>query len=319
MSSVLVSGANGFVGRVLCDTLLHKGHKVTAAVRSAEAAATMPHLPTVVMGDVDADTQWQSALEHIDVVIHLVARVHIMQDRHENPLAEFRKINVAGSINLARQAAGCGVKRLIYLSSIKVHGESTEAQAFTVADVPNPQDPYGISKWEAEQALQHIANSTAMQTVIIRSPLIYGPGVKGNFQRLLRVLQKNIPLPLAAVENRRSLVNLDNLCDLISCCVTHPAAAGQVFLVSDQQDLSTPDLLRLMAKVLGLKLKLLPIPVSCLRLLAKCLGKSAEIDRLCGSLQVDIQHTRKLLNWKPPYTVEQGISRTIADSSASLI
>ena len=311
MTSVLVTGANGFVGKVLCETLLASKCIVKAAVRSRQAAKGLAVDDVAIVGSVDASTDWQAALKSIDVVVHLVARVHIMQDNHADPLAEFREINVEGTANLARQAVAQGVKRFIYLSSIKVNGEKTQERAFSAEDESKPQDPYGVSKWEAELALNEISAATGLEVVVIRPPLIYGPGVKGNVLRLIKLLQKGYPTPFGRVNNKRSMVNLDNLCDLIRTCITHQKANGQVFLVSDQRDISTAELIRFMAQACNKTAWLLPVPVKLLRFCAVIVGKGAEIDRLCGSLQIDMVKTQQLLQWQPPFSVQEGIKKTI--------
>jgi nucleoside-diphosphate-sugar epimerase len=245
------------------------------------------------------------------VLVHLAARVHVMQDAFADPLTEFRKVNVAGTENLARQAAKAGVKRFVFLSSIKVNGEFTEAgQPFTADDVPAPEDPYGISKHEAERLLLQIAAETGMEVVIIRPPLVYGPCVKANFESMMRWLARGVPLPLAAVtQNRRSLLALDNLVDLIVTCLHHPAAANQTFLVSDGEDLSTAQLLKRMGSAMGRPARLFHMPPALMKLGATLLNKRAIYQRLCGSLQLDIAKTRQLLGWTPPVSVDQGLRR----------
>jgi UDP-glucose 4-epimerase len=311
MTSVLITGANGFVGEALCAALQASGFDLTAAVRSRQSVQSLACNMIVEIDDINANTQWHDALQGIDVVIHLAARVHVMQENHADPLAEFRSINVEGTKNLARQAVTQGVRRFIYLSSIKVNGEQTKSKPFTADDKVNPEDPYGLSKWEAERILQAISAETGLETVIIRPPLIYGPGVKGNFLRLMKLLQNGWPIPLGRVQNKRSMVNLDNLCDLIRICIEHPAAKGEVFLVSDDQDLSTPELIGLLAHYLNKSAKLLPVPIFILRALAAVLGKTSEIDRLCSSLQIDIRKTQRLLDWQSPFPVVDGIKKTI--------
>ena len=262
----------------------------------------------VVVGAIDAETQWSEALRGIDTVVHLAARVHVMNDASENPMAEFRRINVAGTLNLARQAAAAGVKRFVFISSVKVNGERTApGRPFTETDAPNPQDAYGQSKHEAEQGLRLMAEDTGMEVVIIRPPLVYGPGVKANFAALMRAVQRGWPLPLGAVHNQRSLVALDNLVDFIVTCITHPKAANQTFLVSDGQDLSTTELVRGMAKAAGVPARLLPVPVWALQAAGALLGKGDAVQRLCGNLQVDISKARQLLGWVPPVSVEEGL------------
>jgi nucleoside-diphosphate-sugar epimerase len=235
-----------------------------------------------------------------------------MNDRSTDPLAEFRCVNVEGSINLARQAAAAKVRRFVYLSSIKVNGESTELnRPFTATDGAGPEDPYALSKLECEQALRQVASETGMEVVIVRPPLVYGPGVKANFESMMRWLSRGVPLPLAAVtHNRRSLVGLDNLVDLIVTCLSHPAAANRTFLVSDGEDLSTADLLKSMGRALGKPACLFYVPTSLLKFGAKLVNMDGVYRRLCGSLQVDICHTRQLLNWTPPLSFDEGLRRT---------
>jgi nucleoside-diphosphate-sugar epimerase len=308
---ILVTGASGFIGRELCSELLRRGYIPRGVYRSfASKVQLQTDIDSVIVNSFDQVTDWHEALRNIDVVINLVARVHVMQEVAIDPLAEYRRINVEGNLRLARQAALSGVKRFIYLSSIKVNGESTEAgRPFTADDIPAPVDPYGISKLEAEQALHQIARETGMEIVIIRPPLVYGPGVKANFASMMRWLKRGLPMPLAAItHNRRSMVALGNLVDLITVCLSHPAAANQVFLVSDGNDLSTADLLQRTAAALGVKARLFPVPPFMLKLATKLLGKEAIYQRLCGSLQIDMVKTQQLLSWKPPLSVDAGLS-----------
>lgn len=308
--TTLVTGANGFVGSALFARLLRDGTAVRGAVRSL---STLPHdVEGVAMGGISSETDWTIALRDVDQVVHLSARVHIMNDKSADPLAEFRRVNFEGTANLARQAAAAGVRRFVYLSSIKVNGEFTEVgQPFTADDAPAPDDPYGVSKLEAEQALRQIAADTGMDVVIIRSPLVYGPGVKANFESMMRWLVRGVPLPLAAVtQNRRSLVAIDNLVDLIRTCLIHSAAANQTFLVSDGEDLSTASLLKRMGAALGHPARLFYVPPSMLQLGAGLVNKPSIYQRLCGSLQLDIAKTRVLLDWTPPVSVDEGLRRT---------
>jgi nucleoside-diphosphate-sugar epimerase len=264
----------------------------------------------VIAREVDGLTAWADLLLGQDVVIHTAARAHVMEDEVADALAEYRRVNVDGTLNLARQAAAAGVKRFIFISSIKVNGEQTPlGQPFTADDTPAPEDAYGISKWEAEQGLLQLASETDMEVVIIRPPLVYGPGVKGNFANMIKLVSKGLPLPLGAIHNQRSLVALDNLVDLIVTCIDHPAAANQVFLAGDGQDLSTTRLLRCVARALGKPSRLIPVPASFLKLAAALLGKKAVAQRLLGSLQLDISKARHLLGWTPPITVEEGFRR----------
>jgi nucleoside-diphosphate-sugar epimerase len=309
LPTVLVTGANGFIGKPLlniikkCDRFLAKG-VVRRAVDSQDEGLVVPLL--------DGSTDWRSNIGGIDAVVHLAARVHVMEDAAADPLAEFRKVNVEGTLALARQAAEAGVRRFVFLSSIKVNGEQTQTgRPYTPNDSPKPTDPYGLSKCEAEAGLQRIAERTGMEVVVLRSVLVYGPGVKGNFLSMLRWLRKGLPLPLGAINNVRSLVALDNLVDLIVTCLHHPAAANQTFLVSDGEDLSTTMLLKRIALAMGIKARLIPVPASILQAGARLLGKGDVARRLCGNLQVDITKTRQLLGWSPPVSVADGIVRTV--------
>ena len=373
--NVLVTGANGFIGRVLCDKLITDGYQVRGAVRGAAQMTALPSgVERVVVGDIGPETDWSEALDSIEGIVHLAARVHVMRESATDPLAAFRQVNVVGTERLARQAAKAGVKRLVYISSVKVNGERTDPQItqitrirkrgigiktnsgiegfrnlgiegrkgrrtevnpqitqitrirkkgaesrgqegelkefFSEKDVPEPQDPYAVSKWEAEQVLRDVAAETGLEVVILRPPLVYGPGVMANFLRLVKLVKLGIPLPFVCVKNRRSLIYLENLVDAIIICIIHPRAAGQTYLVSDGRDLSTPELIQRMASALGRPVRLFSIPPFLIRLAGKLLGKSAAIDRLLGSLTVDSTKIRKELEWNPPYTMEQGIRET---------
>ena len=307
---ILVTGANGFVGKELC-TILLRNQKLRGAVRNL-LDANLPNDVELVRGELAPGARWTDALTGVGVVVHCAARVHIMNDQADDPLIEFRRINVDGTLNLAMQAAAAGVKRFVFLSSIKVNGEQTAlGLPFTADQQPNPGDPYGVSKVEAEDGLRVLAQETGMEVVIIRPPLVYGPGVKANFLAMMRWLWRGLPLPLGAVaENRRSLVGLDNLVDLIATCIDHPAAANQTFLVSDGEDLSTAELLWRMGRALGNPARLIPVPVGFLTFGATMLGRRSVAQRLCGSLQVDITKTREMLGWAPPVSVDEGLRRT---------
>lgn len=305
---LLITGATGFVGKSLCAELIKQGLTVFAAVREK---AAIENTTPVVIGNIDKATDWNFALFDIDVVIHLAARVHVMQEKVADPLDEFRKVNVDGTLNLARQAAMSGVKRFIYVSSVKVNGEHTALdKPFTESDHPSPQDPYGLSKLEAEKGLLEIAQQTGMQIVIIRPPLVYGAGVKANFLSMMRTVKRGMPLPLGAIHNKRSFVYVGNLVSLIMRCIDHPAAANQVFLVSDGDDLSTSALLKECAVALDVKSRLLPVSQKMIEIGAAMLGKRAVAQRLCGNLQVDITKAHELLGWEPPYTVADGLKAT---------
>lgn len=301
---ILLTGSTGFVGQGLikklpADSLISIGRKVPETQHGRFVSKTLV-----------ASENFTDCLNGVSVVIHAAARVHVMADSSADPLAEYRAINTAGTLNLAVQAAAAGVKRFIFISSIKVNGESTDkGKPFTPFDETAPTDPYGLSKAEAESELRQLAIKTGMEVVVIRPPLVYGPGVKANFAAMLNLAQKNLPLPLGAIHNKRSLVALDNLVDLVITCIDHPKAANQTFLVSDDNDISTPELLQTMTRVAGKKPRLFSVPVDLLKLAALLTGKQAVIDRLCGNLQLDISHTKITLDWIPPVSVEEGIRR----------
>lgn len=306
--NLLVTGVSGFVGRGLANESIRRGIQVRGAMRSPGELPSGVEASTI--GAIDGETDWIPVLKDLDVVIHLAARVHVMKESAADPLTEFRRVNVDSTLNLARQAAASDVRRFIFISSIKVNGEATRlGQAFTANDVPGPQDPYSISKHEAEQGLRKLAAETGMEVVIIRPPLVYGPGVRANFRSMMRWLKRGVPLPLGAIHNKRSLVALDNLIDLIITCLDHSNAANQTFLVSDGEDLSTTELLRRMGLALGRPARLIPMPASLLEAGAVLLGRRDMAQRLCGSLQVDISKARNLLEWTPPITVNEGLRR----------
>ena len=307
---VLVTGASGFVGQAVLLRL--NGMSGVTAIGSVRRAAMFADAgaPIATVGELSAQTDWSGALAGVQAVVHTAARVHVMQEAAVDPLAEFRRVNVQGTLNLARQAAAAGVRRFVFVSSIKVNGEATQpGSRFTADDVPAPLDAYGVSKMEAEQGLLALSAQTGMEVVIIRPPLVYGPGVKANFAAMMRWLRRGVPLPLGAIHNRRSLVALDNLVDLIVLCLTHPTAANRTFLVSDGEDVSTTQLLRRMGQALGRPPRLIPVPASILKLAAAMVGKSDVAHRLCGSLQVDISKTRQLLGWTPPLSLDEGLKR----------
>ena len=310
---VLVTGATGFVGRALVAQLVALGRlEVLALTRQVPAnpVAGAKYLPG---GDLTSQTQWQPALAGVHVLVHTAARAHVLNDRAVDPLAEFRRVNVAGTLRLAEQAAAMGVRRFVFVSSIGVNGvQSAPGKVFSEADQPNPHNAYALSKWEAEQGLLRVAHETGMEVVIIRPPLVYGWGAPGNFAALMRAVQRGWPLPLGAVYNQRSLVALDNLVDFIVTCLSHPQAANQTFLVSDGQDLSTAELVRGLARAAGVPARLLPVPVWALQAGAALLGKADAMQRLCGSLQVDISKARGLLGWLPPVSVDEGLRRAVA-------
>lgn len=307
---VLVTGANGFIGKAVCADLPPRGYRVRGAVRKNPDMGPSAEAHYLAMGEMDETTDWTAALAKVDSVVHLAARVHLMQETAADPLAEYRRINVALTLNLARQAAALGVRRFVFVSSIKVNGESTPVgQPFTTEDEPRPQDPYGISKLEAEQALMQLAGQTGMDVVILRPVLVYGPGVKANFQAMMRWLRKGVPLPLGLLDNRRSLVSVDNLVDCIAACLHHPAAANQIFLVSDGEDLTVKALLQRTAAAFNRRARLLPVPKFVIGTAGRVLGREAITQRLCDTLQVDISKTRRMLDWEPPVSIDDALKK----------
>ena len=311
-NSVLVTGATGFVGSGVVSRLAAEDVETLACVRR-DIDPMQEGVRDMLVAELTANTDWRQVLAGVKSVVHLAARVHLMHDTAADPVTAFRAVNVDGTLNLARQAADTGIKRFVFISSVKVNGESTQpGRAFTEADAPNPQDAYGLSKHEAEQGLRQLSADTGMEVVVIRPPLVYGPGVKANFAALMRAVQRGWPLPLGAVHNQRSLVGLDNLVDFIVTCITHPQAANQTFLVSDGQDLSTTELVRGMAQAAWVPARLLPVPVWALQAGATLLGKGDAVQRLCGNLQVDISKARSSLGWMPPVSVAEGLRRAMA-------
>lgn len=311
MTRVLVTGANGFLGRPLCAYLTECGHSVAAAVRS-RGAGVAPGSDVVVTGDLAATPDLSPVLSRVDVVVHLAGRAHVMRETSLDPDAAFHRANVDASRHLAQRAALAGVRRLVFLSSVKVNGERTPDRPFTEGDPASPEDAYGRSKWAAERVLAETAVATGLEVVVIRPPLVYGPGVKGNFLRLLKLADKAVPLPLASVRNGRSLVSVWNLCSLIEVSVSHPAAAGETFLASDQQDLSTPDLIRALSDGLGRPSRLFPVPPALIRGAGRLLGRAALVARLLDSLRVDSAKATRLLGWRPAVSVGEGLRRTAA-------
>ena len=308
---IVVTGASGFVGSAVVSALDKvERYSPVAVVRSKKDSQKLS-LSVFSVPDISSATDWSAGVKDAAVVVHAAARVHVMKEVEQDALAEFRKVNVEGTVNLARQAAAAGVKRFIFISSIKVNGEQTDIdKAFTADDKPAPSDAYGVSKKEAEDALRVISKETGMEVVIIRPTLVYGPGVKANFRNMMTWLNKGIPLPFGSIHNKRSLVSLDNLVSLIMVCIEHPNAAGQTFLVSDGIDLSTTELLQRTARALGVKSRLVPVPAKMLAFCAVALGRRSLSQRLCGSLQVDIQKTRHLLGWYPAVSVEDALDKT---------
>lgn len=307
---ILVTGGNGFIGAAILRRLKEDGrHGIRAAMRKT-SPASIQSVDIAAVGDIGLDTDWSLALRGVSILVHCAARVHVMSETAACPLDEFRRVNVQGTLNLARQAVGAGVRRFIFVSSIKVNGETTRlGHPFTAEDRPSPSDAYGVSKMEAERSLRDLLISSGMELVIIRPPLVYGPGVKANFARLVRAVDRGLPLPLGAIDNRRSLVSLENLVDLVVTAVEHPDAANQTFLVSDGEDMSTTQLIKKIGHALGKPPKLIPVPLILLKLAGGLIGRREAIQRLCGSLQVDIEKTRQVLGWNPPLSVDEGLQR----------
>lgn len=305
---VLVTGASGFVGNALVNHLDARGTEVLAAVRNP-GAAHYGNAKCVTIPDVGAETNWQPVLEGVKTVVHAAGRVHVPSSAADT---EMMRVNVCGTASLAKQAVSAGVRRFIFVSSIKVNGEATvSSRPFSPESPANPRDTYAQSKHEAEQLLQDVSLQSDMEAVVIRPPLVYGPGVRANFRAMMRWVQRGRPVPLACVENRRSLVALDNLVDLITTCITHPAAANQTFMVSDDEDVSSGDLVCRLGIAFGKPVKLLPVPVSLLRMGAALAGKRGQVERLLGSLQVDISKTRKLLGWSPVVSMNAALEATV--------
>lgn len=304
---ILVTGASGFVGQSLIKVLKQRDVSLVVGVgrQLTESLADV----FFSVPDFTNQAAWQKPLAGCDVVIHLAARVHVMAESAADPLAEFRNANVEGTKCLAESAVRAGVKRFVYVSSVKVNGEET-AQPYNELDEPNPQDAYGVSKWEAEQILHKISAETGLEVVIVRPPLVYGVGVKGNFARMIKALQRGLPLPLASIKNLRSFIYVENLVDALVLCAAHPSAAGKIYLVSDGQDISTPDLLKKLSVAMGHSLWLLPCPPALIDILGRLLGKSDQVDRLLGSLQVDISKIRRELGWQPLFSLDEGLKVT---------
>lgn len=325
MKKILITGASGFIGRSLCKTLSTSGRFFRGAVRSIESISTDTRSNYVSIGDISTKINWKNALANIDCIIHCAGRAHVMNETKKNELEIYRSINVQGTKLLAQEAAKAGVKRLIFLSSIKVMGESTDNNQtnmdskkknnffFKYNDVPNPVDSYSKSKLETEKILWEISSITGLEIVVIRIPLVYGYGVKGNLMRLFKLINLGIPLPFSRINNKRSLIGIDNLVDLLIRCCDHPNAKGKTFLVSDGKDLSTPDLINYLALFMGKKVCLFPFPLFLLKFLGFFFGKKKEINRLVGSLRIDNSYTKEILNWDPPISVEEGIRRMVQE------
>lgn len=310
MRTVLVTGATGFVGRAVCEKLMEDSVTLRGAVRAAGIPENLPAgVPAVSIGTIASDTDWSEALAGVDTVIHLAARVHVMNEISVDPLAAFRRVNVEGTERLARMAAAQGVRRFVFVSSVKVQGEET-AVPYTEDDEPAPLDPYAVSKREAEDALIQVATETGLEIAILRAPLVYGPGVKANFLRLFGLVGRGLPLPFGSIRNRRSMVYVGNLVDAIVICGTHSKAAGCTFLVSDGDDVSTPQLIRRIGTALGRPARLIPFPPGLMAFVGKLLGRANAVGRLQGSLTVDSSKIRLELGWVPPYTMADGLAIT---------
>jgi len=305
-SLVLVTGATGLVGRALCRALQGAGYRVRRALRTRSFAGP----DDVVVGDIDHETDWANALAGVKYVVHLAARTHVLEKPDAHAVAEYERVNMEGTRRLAEQAAAVGVRRFVFLSSVKVNGEATTDRGFRETDSPCPEDPYGRTKQEAEELLFRLACESPMEVVVLRSPLVYGPGVKGNFERLMRYVAARVPLPLGSVDNRRSLIYVGNLADAIIACVERPQARGRVYLVSDGEDMSTPDLIRAVGHALHVQPFIVRCPVRWLALLARSAGRSAELARLTNSLAVDMTRIQHELGWTPPYSAAEGLRVT---------
>jgi nucleoside-diphosphate-sugar epimerase len=312
---LLLTGVSGFVGGRLAARLVADGHLVSGMVRRGGgrvAASLARRIELIEFDDLATDRDLSQKVRGVDVVIHLAARVHVMHENAGDPLSVFRLANVVATRRLAAAAAAAGVGRFVYVSSIKVNGERTSGRPFSADDRPAPQDPYGVSKAEAEQVLREVCDATSMQFVIVRPPLVYGAGVKGNFRRLIGLVRRGLPLPFGALQNQRSMVSLDNLVDLLVRCAQHPDAANRVFLVSDGNDWGTPRLIRAIAGALQVRDPLFRVPPALLYALGRVTGKRAMVDRLCGSLQLDIERTREVLDWAPPQSPEDAVREAVA-------
>ncbi len=309
-----MTGATGLVGRVVCRHLLGRGFAVRACLQFADERPLLTDLRGPIdfhyLGDIAANPDWEEAIEGVDAIVHLAARVHVTQDTAAETTDEYRSVNVGGTERLAWIAAQRGVRRLVFASSVKVNGERTRQRPFDEADPPDPQDPYAISKWEAEKALRSLAAKTRLEIVIVRPPLVYGPGVRANFLRLMWLVERGVPLPLPDTKNQRSLIGVENLADFLALCVSHPGAANQTFMVSDGEDVSTRELVARLARALGRSARFLPVPEFAVQLAARLAGKEATVHKLLGSLVISSDAARQRLGWKPPVTLDSGLAAT---------
>ena len=312
MKKILVTGASGFIGQQLSETLSKSGRLVLGAVRNLNSILINKNIEYIPVGDIAFKKNWKDLLVDVDCIIHCAGRAHKMIDNKN--LDTYSLANINGTKYLAEQAVEAGVKRLVFLSSVKVNGETTHQntkQKLSNKDTPNPKDYYAISKLKAEKALWEISSRTGLEVVVVRLPLVYGYGVKGNLARLIKIVKLGIPLPLSLVENQRSMIGIDNVVDLLIQCIDHPEAIGKTFLASDGEDLSTPELIKLIASSMGRKANLFPFPISILKFIGSIFGRREEINRLVGSLRIDDSYTKEILNWTPPISVEEGIRRMV--------
>jgi nucleoside-diphosphate-sugar epimerase len=312
MTKILITGATGFVGKALFENLKSKKKYLVHLSTRINQEKLFEGGKAFNIGEIDSNTNWKDALSGVDCIVHCAARAHMTENKQTDSLNAYRTINVDGTRNLAKQAVAINIKRFIFLSSIKVNGEGTIAsKSFKYNDISQPEDAYGISKCEAEQALLEISKQTGLEVVIIRPPLVYGEGVKGNFLRLLDLVYKQIPLPFVKINNLRSFIGLDNLVDLIICCIDHPKAGGKIFLASDGEDLSTLDLIRKLSKFMNKSPRLFQVPQSIIQLIGRLVGKSSEVKRLFGSLRIDNSYTREILGWSPALSLDESLEKTV--------
>ncbi len=322
MNKILVTGANGFIGQSLCKKLIEKDKFVRGIVRNVSVNKNNYNIEYASVGDINSETNWMHLLSNIDCIVHCAGIAHAMKKKNLFTEKDYISTNVYGTKQLAIQAAAAGVRRIIFLSSIKVNGEHTNEvilgnsnnnkNIFTYTDKAEPKSLYGLAKWKAEKELWEVAAKTNLEVNVLRLPIVYGKGVKGNLNHLLMLVRSGVPLPFGMIKNQRSMIGLDNLIDLILLCIDHQAAAGKTFLVSDGEDISTPDLIKYISFSMGRRARLFPLPISLLKIIAKILNRREEIDKLVGSLKVDSLFTRKTLNWSPPVNVLEGIKRMVS-------